>query len=535
MAELQGCIYGRKSREGAAALESQIAACMEWAERNGIEVVEIFEEEGSASSEDWNRPELQKMLKKIANNEFHYVIVSEQTRISRTNDFYKFTELMDETETLFASADTNEIIDYANASQSMLSGVKQAVGGYELKTAKTRLKRGTVQAAKKGHYQGKKPPLGYTYDRDKKILVPNDDAPVMRRMFELYLSGKSTTEISHIFTVEGVKAYHKKKGEKVACTWTKSTVARSLKNIVYAGHTVFGKTKLKKLNGEKYKVPVDEEEQIFVENTHEAIVTPEEFEQVQKMIAKKRFTPPALKHAKHKFSGLIACAECGKHHTFEFQQDAKREKRISACNTRIYNEECTEYKMCKNSGCKLSIFEELFYGLLEKYEVQLEYYIELIKESKISQNELERTKESYKKSQMARIEKLKNKRKNILDNLEDGVYEDDEKDEKRHQTKLLLEEIKELQVQLESMDAEEENSEANQVEIVLDLIKKVISGKNNPKMDEKEQNEILSEFIEDIYYRKSGRWAEVEIQVLWKSNVKDLLENLQETLQDEIA
>ena len=41
----QGAIYGRKSRENEATLESQINACIQWAEKNDIEV-EIFAEEG---------------------------------------------------------------------------------------------------------------------------------------------------------------------------------------------------------------------------------------------------------------------------------------------------------------------------------------------------------------------------------------------------------------------------------------------------------------------------------------------------------
>ena len=107
----QGAIYGRKSRENEATLESQINACIDWAEKNDIEV-EIFAEEGTQSSEEWNRPELQKMLKKIENLEFNFVIVSEQTRISRNEDFGMFKKLMRETGTILVLADTNQSINY---------------------------------------------------------------------------------------------------------------------------------------------------------------------------------------------------------------------------------------------------------------------------------------------------------------------------------------------------------------------------------------------------------------------------------------
>jgi hypothetical protein len=54
-------------------------------------------------------------------------------------------------------------------------------------------------------------------------------------------------------------------------------------------------------------------------------------------------------------------------------------------------------------------------------------------------------------------------------------------------------------------------------------------------MSEKEQNEILSEFVEDIYYRKTGRWAEPTIEVLLKSNMKEIMEGIEYNLSNEIA
>jgi site-specific DNA recombinase len=540
MAELkQACIYGRKSREDASTLENQIASCAEWAEKNGINVVTIFEEKGSASSEDWNRQELQKMLKAIERGDFHYVIVSEQSRISRDGSFSLFSKLMAETETLFILTDSNEIIDFDNASDSLMAGMKQNFNEYELKTTKKRLKRGTVQSAKRGNWQGKKAPIGYDYDKDSKRLVKNKDAAAIEKMFKMYLQGYSTTQISHIFIMENVKAYHKVKGEFVPITWSKSTIARSLKNIAYAGHTIFGKTKLKKVNSKREIIAVDEEDQIIVKDTHakEAIVTQEEWDQVQEMITKKRFQPPALKHAKHKFSGLIACAKCLKHHTFERQADSKREWRISSCQNRIYNEEnYMEYEMCKNSGCKLHIVETLFYSLLEKYEKQIEGYIELVKNRKmLSKNDLENKKAAYIKSQTAKRDHLKNKRRNILDNIEEGFYEGEAKEEKRYQVRMIVAEIREIEAKLEDLEIEQEESETAQIENVLNLIKRFISGRNNPKMSEKEQNEILSEFVEDIYYRKTGRWAEPTIEVMLKSNMKEIMEGIEYNLSNEIA
>lgn len=517
-----GVIYGRKSREKAATLESQIAACKDWAIRNDIEIDFIYQEEGDSSSEDWNRPQLQEMIKHIENQEYHIVIVSEQTRISRTEDFGQFKKIMRETGTIFVEADTSTVYDFNNKHDAVRSGINQVFGEYELSTAKTRLKRGTVQAAKKGDYQGKKAPVGYDYDKNSKRLVQNKDAAVVRRIFELYLSGKSTTEISNIITnIEKLVAYHKVKDVMVPITWSKSTIARTLKNIAYSGNTLFGKTKLKKIKGKKLKEATEKEQQIFVEGTHKGIVTKEEFEQVQNMLSSKRNQPPALKHAKHVFSGLIACANCGKHHTFEKQMDKNKEWRISSCSTKNYNEDYSKHTTCGNSGCKLYLVEKLFYASLEKIKNDIENYIEIVKERKITDKNSKKRKEAARNAKTAKLQALKRKRKNILEMIEDGDYEGEEKIEKKQQTKDMMHEIKQLENEIEEIDSFEEETEAKQLERVLDNLKKFLSGKSN--MSEKEQNEILKEFLQDIVYSKAGKAAEIKIEIHMKENVKEIL------------
>lgn len=522
---LQGCIYGRKSRENAATLESQINACLEWAKNAEIEIeiVDIFDEEGTQSSEDWNRPKLQKMIKKIENLEYNIVIVSEQTRISRTEDFSIFKKIMKETETIFVCADTNEILDFNNAADNVKVGIKQVFGEFELDTAKVRLKRGTVQSAKKGNYQGKKPPVGYSYDKNTKRLIQNEYAPIVRRLFDLYLKGYSTTEIEKLFTkVENVQAYQIIKGEKKLITWSKSTIARSLKNVLYRGDTLFGKTKVKKIKGEKKQIATEEEDHILIEDTHTGIVTKEEFNKVQEMLNKKRSQPPAMKHAKHVFSGLIACANCGKHHTFERQQDRNREWRINSCTTRVYNEEYTNYKMCGNSSCKLHLIETLLYKSLEKTAQQLENYIYLIEQKKISNIELLKTKDKQKQGKEQQIKDLTKRRKNILNNLEEGIYEDEEKEEKKQQVKNIMIQIKTIEIEIKEMTIIQQESDTAHVERVLNNIKLFLTGKNT-SMSAKEQNEILKEFIDDILYRKENKNAEVKIKVILKDFVKEMI------------
>jgi site-specific DNA recombinase len=515
-------IYVRKSRENAVTLEGQLNACLDWCNTNDVEY-EVFAEEGSSSSEDWDRPKLQELIKAVENLEFNLVICTEQTRICRDDNFPIFKGILRETETFFVTVDTNGIFDYSNPDDELKSDILQAVGKNELSRTKIRLKRGTVQSAKKGNWQGKKAPLGYSYDHETKRLKLNEYAPAIRKMFEMYLEGLSTVEISYRFRQENVICKYKKKGQMVACTWEKSTIARALQSVVYAGHTLFGKTKMRKIKGKKAQVRTDEEYHIFVRETHDAIVSDEEWDRVQEMMTKKRTQPPALKHAKHVFSGLIVCASCGKVRTFERQMDKNREWRIGSCTTRNYNEDFTSYKMCGNSSCKLSIVEQLFYKTLEKVDNKLEQHLHLLKEHEISDDEFLKKQNEKEKATNLQIDNLKKKRKRILQLIEQGdVYEADEEVEKMQEIKEIQIQIKQLEKELQEVNEVNEASETLHVEKILGNIRKFLKGKG-AGMTEREQNEILHEFVNKIVYSKEGRHGEVHIEVHLKEEIEEII------------
>ena len=524
----QGAIYGRKSRENASTLESQINACIDWAEKNDVEY-EIFAEEGTQSSENWDRPRLQEMLKKIERLEFNYCIVTEQTRISRNEDFSLFKRLLKDTGTLLVLADDNDVINYLDGNDAFKSGAKQLIGELELSTTKTRLKRGTVQSAKKGNWVGKKAPVGYEYNQETKRLQINDDAPVVREMFEMYISGLSTVEITHEFNTKNVLAYHKGKGgEMIPVNWSKSTVARMLKNMAYVGHTVYGKTKVQKIMGKRKQIEVPEDEQIIFKNSHKGIITQEMWDKTQSIMNKKRTLPPALKHSKHTFSGLVRCAKCGAVHTFEKATSQTGRFRISSCKTRVYDEDFIKYKMCGNSGGELDSLEVLFYATLRETRRKIDDYIHLIKDIQASGAKVGKSLETQKNVKLQQIQQMQKKRNKIREFLEQGdIYEGEEEIEKIREVKQLANRIKSLMEEIGQLEEKKGESELKHVERVITQIDTFFEGVKGSASG-KVLNEILTEFISKIVYRKNGRGSEVEIEVYLKDEIQEIINHKEE-------
>ena len=516
----QGAIYGRKSRENELTLESQINSCIEWCEKNNVEY-ELFIEQGTQSSEEWNRPQLQEMLKKIENMEFHCVIVSEQSRISRNEDFYIFKKLMKDTGTVFVMADTNEAINYLNRNDAVKSGIQQVFGEYELDLTKTRLKRGTVQSAKKGNWVAKKCPIGFVYDKETKRLKQNEDAKVIKLMFELYANGYSTVEITHKFNVENVMAFHKRKGEMIPVNWSKSTVSRMIHNLAYLGHTAYGKTKVQKISGKKTRIDILEKDQILIENTHEAIISQELWDKVHAIMKKKTTVPPAMKFAKHTFSGLIVCGNCNSTHTFEMGVNGK--KRISSCKTRNYDENFDKYQMCGNSGGELENAEKIISALLVDTASQITKYIDLIKEIQESGGKMGNSKAVQISVKIQQLQQMKKKRKKISDLIEEDFYDGEEEIEKVREAKHILNRVKLLEKEIEELKEKEGESEIEHIEKVQEKIQQFFLLKENPIKNEKELNEILTDFIDKIVYKKKGRQSKIiEVEVFLKEDISEI-------------
>lgn len=524
---LKAVIYGRKSREDADSLDGQIAACKQWAEVQGITDYDIFIEEGSASSEDWNRPQLQAMLKNIKFGLYDAVIVVDQFRICRTDDFPKFRNILVENECFFGIVEDGQFYNYDDETHEMVSDVMTGIGKFQLAQIKKKLRRGTIQSAQKGNYLGKKAPVGYCYDRSTKRLKKSEQAYIIREMFERYLNGSSTNDIAFQFNHEENKQVeYIEKGIIKHMNWSSAGISRMLNNVVYIGHSLYGKTTQKKRTDERTgtrkrkTLKTEETEQILVKDTHEGIITLDEWDRVQALLKKRNSRSVPLKIGKHTFSGFIRCSECGSVHSFQKSKAGKQ--RITSCQTKNYSDDLTTYTVCGNGGCNLADFEKLFYAAFGKRINQLENYLDVIKNSENNATNYRAKKEELKEIKKSEINRLKNKANNINEMLEAGLYEDEDKREKFKEVKLLREKIKQLHDELDAHKEEENETELKQAEIVLEKMKAFLLNTNNLKMPEKEKNEILSEFVERIIYTKLNN--EIHIKVIWKPEINEILD-----------
>ena len=292
-----------------------------YARTNGYELVRVYADEGISGTQMRKREQFQALLRDAARHHFDLVVVKDISRFARnTVDFLQSVRALKDlgVNTRFLTAN----MDSLGESEFVLT-LFGALAQEESANLSRRVKFGKRLNAQKGRV----PRLLYGYHRvdNFQLAICPEEAQVVRKIFSLYVDqGLGCRTIAQQLNGLG---YVTKQG----CPWTPSAVHRILTNPIYCGHHVNHKYEVENyLTGKRKKLPV--QEQFHHSRPQWAIVTPEQFAQAQQQRQQRTQVREPDKHlgrysARHSFSGLIVCAECGRSFC---------RKSYTYANTRVY-------------------------------------------------------------------------------------------------------------------------------------------------------------------------------------------------------
>ncbi len=163
-----------------------------------------------------------------------------------------------------------------------------------------------------GEYIGNAP-FGYvkSVNEKNKLVIDSRNAPVVKEIFSLYRKGYGYSAIANMLNQKGYPSPSSKNSEIPITPWNQVAVQRILCNRVYIGDTVQGVSeKISFKNKKTRRLPFDK--WIITTNTHEPIISNEEFDEVQKLRAKKRSNQGYNRNVTHLLSNLVYCGKCGK-------------------------------------------------------------------------------------------------------------------------------------------------------------------------------------------------------------------------------
>ena len=168
--------------------------------------------------------------------------------------------------------------------------------------------------------------LGYDKGPDGNLIVNQEQAVTIKRIYQMFLQGITYHSIAQELTEDKVLT----PGGKTK--WSISTVKSILRNEKYKGDALLQKSYTVDFLTKKTKVNEGEIPQYYVEGNHEAIIDPDVFEMVQREI-ERRGKGKKYHSGVHAFSSKIKCGECGCWYGSKvWHSTSKYKKTIWRCN-----------------------------------------------------------------------------------------------------------------------------------------------------------------------------------------------------------
>ena len=178
--------------------------------------------------------------------------------------------------------------------------------------------------------------LGYCKGADGLPEIVPEEAELVQRIYKLFMQGKTAHAIAKILTAEGIPTPAGK--EK----WQASTIESILQNEKYRGDARLQKKFTVDFLQKKMKVNEGEVPQYYVENSHPAIIEPEEWNLVQAEFSRRKALGSRYSSSSV-FSSMIICGDCGSAYGSKvWHSTSKYRRTIWQCNDKFKGEHrCT--------------------------------------------------------------------------------------------------------------------------------------------------------------------------------------------------
>ena len=315
-------LYERLSRDDelqgeSFSIQNQKIMLEDFARRNGYPRFKHFTDDG-VSGTRFDRPGFMAMMEEVEDGNVEAIIIKDMSRMGR--DYLKVGQVMEilrQRGVRLIAINDNVDTDKGDNDMTPFLNIM-----YEFYARDTSKKIRSVFKAKgmSGKHLTGTVIYGYLWDEKREHwLVDEEAAAVVRRIFAMTLAGYGPYQIATRLTQDKVEipsvhlarfneGVNRTKPVKDIYGWGSSTIVHILKKREYLGHTVNFKTR--KHFKDKKSHYVDESEWTIFENTHDAIIDQETFDNVQRIRGNVKRYPGGWGEAAP-LTGLMYCADCG--------------------------------------------------------------------------------------------------------------------------------------------------------------------------------------------------------------------------------
>ena len=403
-------------------LDNQISYYTDYIKKNkNWEYVPGYIDEGLSGMSTAKRENFHHMINDAAAGKFDLIITREITRFARnTLDSIQYTRklLSDGVGVFFQNDNINTLDEDSELRLTIMSGIAQD----ELRKLSSRIKFGHQQAIKNNVVLGNSRIFGYD-KKDKRLVINEDEAKMVRELFELYATDKySMKQIENLFWEKG---YRNRNGNKIA----HSTMSNTISNPKYKGYYVGNKVKVVDMFTKKQHFLPPEEWVMFKDESGEivpSIVSEELWEQANAVLARRsKDVKNRQNQCNHQnlLTGKLFCTHCGAAY---YRRDSKNRDGSKnskwVCSGKIKNgaDSCPSFPIYEDE-IKPLLFD-VFRETAPVAEDLVESYIEMYRSLDSDEKTAKRIEELKKETELEYKKKSKLLEYNVNGDITDKDY-----------------------------------------------------------------------------------------------------------------
>ena len=484
-------------------LDGQKNNLKRFADREEMEIVDIYEDAGKSGKSIEGRPAFKQMLFDIENGlEIDYILVYKLSRFGRNA-----ADILNSLEHVQAFGVNliciEEGIDSSQTSGKLLISVLSAVAEIERENIIEQTMNGRKEKARQGGWNGGFAPYGY-YLKDKQLFIQEDESEAIRIIFDKYVNDNmGFYKIANYLNLQGIQKTKRNNG--TLSLWSTHIVKTIIDNPIYCGKISYGRRVREKVKGSKneYK-QIPQDNYIIAEGQHEAIISEELWNAAHE---KRKITgvksPSKIgRDRAHLLSGILKCPKCGgpmytNKHAWTNKDGTYKE---------IYYYVCSKSRTARGKSCD-------YKSMLKKTDIEplvIEAIRELIKNQdfaeeiksrigkEIDTSTLNRELKNY-ESKLREVDINKARLENEIDSLpEDTRF----RERKVHDMTLRLDGLYDIIVELEEKidDVKLRRKAVEQDAITLENIYTLLANFDRiyDKISDEEKKSLISSLIKEI-------------------------------------
>lgn len=348
-------------------IETQVEIAEDFIGRQpDMEIYDVYTDLGKTGT-NFEREGFERMMRDVRTRKIDCIVVKDLSRFGRNhietgNYIEKIFPFMGVR--FIAVTDSFDSMDISGQNEIMGVNLKNLVNEMYARDIAVKVKASKKAKWEQGSYTGGVPPYGYRAEwigDKKRLFIEEPTADIVRKIFELFLSGKNMKEIAiWLYENKVVRPTLYRKTGEIYCRepdrleqWPRASIKMILKNPVYTGCLVQGRTCGKDYMMRK-RHDVDSGDWSIKEHTHEAIISEEQFLEVAEkfeessVYCNKDGFSKKIPMEKDIFADVLYCGDCG-----------SKMKRVSAVRefhskdrVRMYSYKCSRFERIDSLKCE---------------------------------------------------------------------------------------------------------------------------------------------------------------------------------------